>query len=310
MAPDCFHGIEVRRVAGQPFHVQPLAARLAQLAPGGAVDAVAVPHEDDRAAQLAVQRAQEADHVRPTNVVGANLEEQTQPLPLRAEGDRGDGRKPIVSIPRVLDRCLAARRPGAAADRLQHEAAFVQEDNDSFTARALFLSAATPRGANARSRPRLARAPVAPAFGNSSPTAAAVATRARRDRSPRSVPESPVRPEGTSRDPWQSRTDTGHAKEFGPTCAVGGGSTVAWRPDAAWTSERCDPCAAGPAAIDSPPNVTRPAAGRPRSGPSFPSATSELLSSAVLPMRLLFLLVSCTILRITPPAYNWLRRTQ
>src|SRR5262245_22766311 len=304
MAPDCFHGIEVRGVSRQPFHVQPFAAGLVELPPRRAMHTVTVPHEDDRPAQLAMQGAEEGNHVRPANVVGANLEEQSLPLALCAERDRRDDRESIMPIPCVLDRRLAARCPGAAADRLQHEAAFVQEDNDCFTTRALFLSAATPRDANARSQLRPARVPAAPASDNSNPSSVAVATRARCDRSPRSGAESPALRADTSRGPWQSPPEPGHARESRPTFAVDGGSTAAWRPDAAWPSERCDPCGAGPAAIDSPPNVTRPVAGQLRSAPFSPSATSELLSSAVLPMRLPFLLVSCTILRITPPAYN------
>jgi hypothetical protein len=170
------------------------------------MNAPAVEDEDDAAPHRAPDAQDETERVGPDDVAALDAEVQARtPSPGR-ERYRGDGREPIVSGRASLDGRLPARRPGAAADGLGHEARFVNEDDAPAPAPGVFYA-----------RPFLAPpaldfglvAPRAPASGSSSSWRRAPARCGMSGISPRNaaIPSSSL--ERASTGPWRSRAPAG-----------------------------------------------------------------------------------------------------
>lgn len=85
-----------------------------------------------------MQAAQEMHHVGCLAVGLLNLEMKLRPLSLRGKCDGTDHGESRVAIPRIEYGSLTARSPSAAAKRLQHKAAFIEEDNASSLLGSLF----------------------------------------------------------------------------------------------------------------------------------------------------------------------------
>jgi len=138
MVPDLLHRVEFRRIAGEPFHLQAAAGWRQQSAYRGPMHAPAIQDEDDAVCLSAAQCAQECHHLLGANVISVRLPTQAQAMPLGRYADGTDHRQPIVPIPLAQPRRVPAGRPGAAHQRLQHEAAFVHEDDATTFAARLF----------------------------------------------------------------------------------------------------------------------------------------------------------------------------
>ena len=125
--PYAFVGVEFRRVGRKGFEMQP---RMAQdeLVDGTALVNLSVVEEgDDLSAQMAQDIVQKtADHVA-VDVRVKQLAVQPQVSALRADGDSGDRRDPIVAIDVAMDWRLTARTPRLAHRRNQQKARFVEE---------------------------------------------------------------------------------------------------------------------------------------------------------------------------------------
>ncbi len=93
---------------------------------------------------------------------------QAKTVPFRRDSNRRDSREPVVSVPTVQDRCLAAWRPGAANQRLEHKAALVRKNHATPGFARVFLYAASLPFANLRQLVRYVLWPVVRASGNSS----------------------------------------------------------------------------------------------------------------------------------------------
>ena len=91
----------------------------------------AIPDQDHLAAIVIVQLPEQTDHVLCLDVLRLKREIQRQAMPKRRDADEADHRESIVAIPGILLRRLPGRRPGAATHRLEHEAAFIQENDGS-----------------------------------------------------------------------------------------------------------------------------------------------------------------------------------
>src|SRR3989442_676293 len=81
----------------------------------------------------------------------------------RSTTECGHGGDPVVPIPGMLDRRVAALGPHAAPQRLQQVAAFIEKYHASLPLSALFLAAASVRFASARLPRRDVRGHAAPA---------------------------------------------------------------------------------------------------------------------------------------------------
>src|SRR3990172_6705648 len=91
------------------------------------VDAAAIPKQDDRSPDLPKQVVQEESHFNLRHVLPVEMQIEPDSLSSKADGNRRDRRDAVVPVAMPDDRCLAARRPGAANVRDQEEATLVQE---------------------------------------------------------------------------------------------------------------------------------------------------------------------------------------
>lgn len=63
LVPNTFHGIKFRRVSGEPFGAEPVAAASEQVMHGGSMSREAVADEQQRSSQVVVNAAQESNDV-------------------------------------------------------------------------------------------------------------------------------------------------------------------------------------------------------------------------------------------------------
>jgi hypothetical protein len=148
MVPNKLHRIEVGCVRRQPFHLKPGRPRFENLANGRSVCLESIANDDDRAPQMRVNRTKELDKVASMCVVVEQREVEPKPFRPRRPRDGGDRRDAVAPIPSVLNGSSPSRRPHMLSQRLQHIAAFIEENHASLPIEALFLSAANRRGAS------------------------------------------------------------------------------------------------------------------------------------------------------------------
>lgn len=129
VVPDHLHRVEVRGVGRQPFHLQPRGAGLLQETDRLATGTGTVEDQQELASHLPVDEAEERQDLCEADVVAMELEVQPQAAAQGCQGDSGNDREPIVTVPAVLHRCLSPGRPGAAHQRLKQEAGLVEHDD-------------------------------------------------------------------------------------------------------------------------------------------------------------------------------------
>ena len=139
VAPKRLDRVEVRCVAGKPFDVEPLHAAFVQLANGRAMDVQAIHHDDERSPVSAMEPAEITHQVRRPDVLFLHGEVLPNLRAARQHAEAADHAQAIVSLRDDLLRTRSDRRPGAAIQRLQAKAGFIEKDEDGVPAAALFL---------------------------------------------------------------------------------------------------------------------------------------------------------------------------
>lgn len=167
LVPNVLDGIEFGCVCRQPFDLEPGSTHLRKLPNSGTMSRQAITDEDKRAAQVRMDFSQEANKVGRSSVVVKEFVIQAQPGGPRRPSDCGQCRDSIVTIPRVLNRCVSFGSPHSPPQRLQQIATFIEKNQASLPLEALFLSATSLRGASGRCHPRSVRAPAVLASANS-----------------------------------------------------------------------------------------------------------------------------------------------
>ena len=124
---------------------------------------------------------QEPDHVIGACIMVQEVIVQTKPFSPRSTGERRHRRDTVMAIPRILNRRLPTRSPDAASQRLQQEPALIEKHQASLLFEALFLAAATRRGANGQWPARCVRGRAVRASGHSNPACVAASPHNRRD---------------------------------------------------------------------------------------------------------------------------------
>src|SRR5258706_9079290 len=149
VVPDPFDGVEIRRVAWKLLQMDPLGGSLDQevfdrLA---AVNGGPIPDDEEFAAHLAQEQAQETDHLG--TVIGPRLGLQEE-APVAAEG--ADGRAMISGEGDAQHGRLPTARPGPHVMREQIEPRLVYPDKTPLLVVGFFLSA----GQRCSHQPRMA----------------------------------------------------------------------------------------------------------------------------------------------------------
>lgn len=149
LAPNELGGIELGRVAGKLFHLQP--GMISQKGPDGrvAMDRCPIPERDNRPSDLGQQRLEKAQDIRAFEAAPAELQVQGQAAALGGDGQGRNGRDLLVL--EVVGHCgrLPARRPGAFDVGDEQKATFIDENQVRPQALSLFLSKASDNDASA-----------------------------------------------------------------------------------------------------------------------------------------------------------------
>jgi len=139
MVPDLLGGIQLRRIGGKPLEREPFGMRGLEMLGRRAMNVEPVPHQDNLSAEVMAHLGEKPDHVLSLDIMLQQLKKQAGIAADRRQSKHCDGRQPVVPIPRLLKRRLAARRPSPAPHRLQHEAAFIEENYAGLLFSSLFL---------------------------------------------------------------------------------------------------------------------------------------------------------------------------
>lgn len=148
IAPDQFHGIQLRGIARQAFDGQPSPlARQISAHRATPMGRQSVPDQDHRLAlEVVPEIAQEGDQ-RPIGIAAwLRLKQKPRPAPIPPESQRAGHRQPLpVAADRPQDGRGPARGPRPADDRLLRETAFVLEDEPRTLTPGVFFSCAQRR---------------------------------------------------------------------------------------------------------------------------------------------------------------------
>jgi hypothetical protein len=220
---------------------------------------------------------------------------QTKTMPFRRDSNRRDSRKPVMPVPTVQDRCLAAWGPSTTNQRLEHEAAFVGKNDATPGLTRVFLCAASLSFANLRWLVRRVLSPVVRAFGRSSPGRSRFARPVKDGNEQRSSCGSP-RPLATvSREQCESHEPPASSSADGSTVDVLPGKALVADPVAACFSGLAGRLACRHLAISRRSHCEHPPSGPLRKCHGLPS-TRQWHDNDAVPVLVPFLWVSCIVL--------------
>ncbi len=128
MIPYPFVRVEFRGIGRKGLQVQTRRAAEKFLDGIATMNLAIVQQNDQMAVDLMQQVAEKCGHFFAVDVLLIQLAVQRTMEALRADGDAGDGRDAVVSIPMTYNRCLSHGAPRLADRRDQEEARFVDED--------------------------------------------------------------------------------------------------------------------------------------------------------------------------------------
>jgi len=226
--------VKFRCVWGKPFDDNSLFKSLCQSPSRTAVNHPAIPDQNNAFGKMPQQGSNKRLGFIGGNVMIKQLEIKSHVSAYRRSGNSRDNREPVPAIPTVLNRGLATRCPCASDNRLEHKAAFIQQNNGFTAFSGFFLYVANRSFAKWLSPVRLVRGLCVRAFGNSSPSVPTHARRQRHRMMRQSVFGLPQLPGAVSKGRWHSRAFRGFATEAFPDTATGwrlvwmGGRCAAW----------------------------------------------------------------------------------
>jgi len=140
LIPDALIGVQLRRVGGKGFQMQPSRPgqqRLHRIAP---MNLAVIQQRDDRTRDLAQQMPEERRHFFALNVVLVQMAVERTMKAAGADRDARNGGEPIVAIAMRHDRRLSHRAPGFLHRRDQEEAAFIEKDEVGSQPRGVFFT--------------------------------------------------------------------------------------------------------------------------------------------------------------------------
>lgn len=126
--PDAFVGVELGGVGGQSDEVELLGSAAELSNEASAVRRAAIPENEDVAAEMPEQVAQEVTGLQLADVVVVKLEEKIEPPAPGGDGDARDRRDPVASIEVVHQRRLSHRSPRPGDGGGQQEPGFIGEN--------------------------------------------------------------------------------------------------------------------------------------------------------------------------------------
>lgn len=185
VAPDAFHGVEVRSIGWQPLDDDSLPGGQPGLDTLCPVGAVSVPDERESTGKVPTECLKESKDLGGSDVMGIQSPVEAESAPTGSHGEGADRGEPVAAVPLAEDGRLAAGRPGTTDHRLEHETALVEENDAPTGSSGVFLYGATARLAIVLWSPRPAPGLDAPVSDNSTPPRAGSSRRGQGDSEPR-----------------------------------------------------------------------------------------------------------------------------
>ena len=129
MAPTMLDGIQFWCIRRELFDMEAGAIEVTQQARGFLVPTEAIPDHQQRTLEMAAELLDKRKDIVPGDVGRRDRKIESQALTPGRDGDgAGDGQA-VVTIPTIMDRCLALRCPRPAHRGLQHEAALINQND-------------------------------------------------------------------------------------------------------------------------------------------------------------------------------------
>ena len=125
--PDLFVGVELGRIGGEAFDLEPRIARQQSVQRGSLVNGAAVPDQDDVSAQMLQQQAQESRDLDVGQVGEMQMAVKSEAFSQGADSDGGDRGDLFVTVPMEEDRSLSSGSPCSPHRGREHEPAFVEK---------------------------------------------------------------------------------------------------------------------------------------------------------------------------------------
>jgi hypothetical protein len=139
VAPESLDRIEVGCISGQPLDVEPRCAALMQATDGRPMDVEPIQNDDQRSLVNPMQLPQVPHHVARPHVAVLHDEVGPNPPSSRREAQTADDAQPIMTLRDDLFGPRSDGSPGAAIQRLQAEAGFIEKDERRTPSPGLFL---------------------------------------------------------------------------------------------------------------------------------------------------------------------------
>jgi len=139
LTPDAFVGVEFRGIGRETFQMKATVATTELSDRFALVRLAIVPHDDEVAAEVAEQVAQELAGLGLLDVLTMQLEIQADAPAVGTDGEGRDGRNLVVLVVIPGPRGLAARPPGSPNRGDQQEAGFVDEGDMGPQPRGVFF---------------------------------------------------------------------------------------------------------------------------------------------------------------------------
>ena len=164
--PDLLDRIKIRCIRRQPFHINAAESSLQSFV-AATMYHPAIHNQDKPSRKMRQQFRHKRLKIISDNIVVTNSKIQSQTLESRRNRNGRDSRQSVPAVPAIMNGSLSLPRPGSPNSRLEHKAAFIQQ-NDGFTPfSGFFLYEANRSFAKWLSPVRLVRELCVRAFGNS-----------------------------------------------------------------------------------------------------------------------------------------------
>ncbi len=150
LGPDKFVRVELRRIAREPFNLQPGTTREKSLNGTRLVDRRAVPEQEDGPTQMAQEVCGEGLDLKGRDVVGMASKVEGHAMPCGRDGQGRHGRELGPAAGESKNRGVCPWGPGAPDAGDEQEPGFIEEDQMGATSLRVFLYAAIGSVSNAQ----------------------------------------------------------------------------------------------------------------------------------------------------------------
>jgi len=172
--PDLLDWIDIRCIRRQPFHINAAESSLQSFG-AAAMYHPAIHNQDKPSRKMRQQFCHKGLKIIGDNVMVTNSKIQSQMPAFWRNRNGRNSRQSVAAVPAIMDGSLSLPSPGSPNSRLEHKAAFIQQNNGFTAFSGFFLYGANRSFAKWLFAVRLVRELCVRAFGNCSPSASGFA---------------------------------------------------------------------------------------------------------------------------------------